>query len=68
MQNLTTVFSSANNQILSFGHGPGKILILVPVPVKFSFGPVPVSKPAKFEFLAPVPTTGTETGARPAHL
>jgi hypothetical protein len=31
MQNLTTVFSSGTNQILSFGHGPGKILILVPV-------------------------------------
>jgi hypothetical protein len=46
MQNLTTVFSSGTNQILSFGHGPGKILILVPV--KFSFDPVPVSNPEKF--------------------
>jgi hypothetical protein len=39
MQNLTAVFSSGTNQILSFGPGP--------VPVKFNFDPVPVSNPAK---------------------
>jgi hypothetical protein len=46
----------------------------VPVVVKFNFGPVLASNSAKFEFLAPIPTTetgtgfGTGTGAGPAHL